>query len=93
MDTQKFIKKCIEMLVDYFNKNVDVTNRTSLKPEDVYVVWLGKTLGNNKALLSTNVSDGMYYKITYNEAKKEFYLMPTRNGRTSASKRRNNHGE
>lgn len=74
MDTQKFIKKCIEMLVDYFNKNVDVTNRTSLKPEDVYVVWLCKTLGNNKALLSTNVSDGMYYEITYNGTKKEFYF-------------------
>lgn len=74
MDTQKFIRLAISTIVDYFNKHVDATNRMTLKPEDVYVVWSCKTLGNNKALLSTNVSDGMYYELTYNGAKKEMYL-------------------
>lgn len=74
MDTQKFIELAINTVVDYFNKNVDVTNRKALKSEDVYVVWSCKTLGNNKALLSTNVSDGMYYEITYNGAKREMYF-------------------
>ena len=64
MDTQKFIKHAIGMVVDYFNHNVDTTHRAALKPEDVYVVWSCKTLGNNKALLSTNVPAGMYYEIT-----------------------------
>ena len=43
-------------------------------PEDVYVVWLCKALGNNKALLSTDVPDGMYYEVTYNGAKNEAYV-------------------
>lgn len=74
MDTQKFIKIAIQTVVDYFNERVDTTNRTALKPEDVYVVWSCKTLGNNKALLSTTVPDGMYYEITHNGAKKEMYF-------------------
>lgn len=74
MDTQKFIKYAIEAVVDYFNARVDTAHREALKPEDVYVVWSCKTLGNNKALLSTVVPDGMYYEITYNGAKKEIYF-------------------
>lgn len=74
MDTQKFIKFAIKAVVDYFNEHVDTTNRTALTPEDIYVVWSCKTLGNNKALLSTTVPDGMYYEITYNGAKKEAYF-------------------
>ena len=31
-------------------------------------------LQNNKALLSTDVPDGMYYEVTYNGDNKEFYL-------------------
>ena len=45
-----------------------------MTPEDVYVVWLCKTLQNNKALLSTTVWDGMYYEVTYNGDKNEMYL-------------------
>ena len=74
MDTQKFIRWAIKMVVDYFNGHVDVTHRAGITPEDVYVVWCCKTLGNNKALLSTNVPDGMYYEITSNGAKREAYF-------------------
>ena len=74
MDTQKFIAFAVRAVVDYFNTNADVTDRKALTPEDVYVVWSCKTLGNNKALLSTTVPDGMYYEITYNGAKNEAYF-------------------
>lgn len=74
MDTQKFIQFAINAVVDYFNNRVDTTNRKALTPEEVYVVWSCKTLGNNKALLSTTVPDGMYYEITYNGAKGEAYF-------------------
>lgn len=33
-----------------------------------------KALKNSKALLSTKVSDGMYYELTYNGEKDEIYL-------------------
>lgn len=35
-------------------------------------VWLTKVLQNNKALLSSTLFDGMYYKLTYNEDKNGF---------------------
>ena len=73
MDSKKFIELAINSVVEYFNEHVDVTNRKALAAEDVYVVWCCKTLGNNKALLSTVVPDGMYYEITYNGAKGEMY--------------------
>lgn len=41
---------------------------------DVYVVWTCKTLQNNKALLSTDRPDGLYFEATYNGDKKEMYL-------------------
>ena len=74
MDTQKFIQFAIKAVVDYFNEHVDTTDRAALTPEDVYVVWSCKTLGNNKALLSTTVPDGMYYEITHNGDKNETYV-------------------
>ena len=74
MDTQKFIQFAIKAVVDYFNEHVDTAHRAALTPEDVYVVWSCKTLGNNKALLSTTIPDGMYYEITDNGAKKEAYF-------------------
>lgn len=41
---------------------------------EVYVVWFAKTLQNWKALVSTTLSDGMYYEVTYNGDKKETYI-------------------
>ncbi len=67
-------EKAKQIVVDYFNGRVDKTDNKKITADDVYVVWFAKTLQNWKALLSTNVSDGMYYEITYNGDKKEAYL-------------------
>lgn len=42
--------------------------------DDVYIVWFCKTLQNWKCLLSSTLPDGMYYEVTYNGDKDEFYL-------------------
>ena len=67
-------EKAKRLVVDYFNERVEKTDGFKITVEDVYVVWFCKTLQNWKALLSTNVSDGMYYEITYNGDKKETYF-------------------
>lgn len=41
---------------------------------DVFTVWKCKTLQNWKWLISSTLFDGMYYEVTYNGDKKEFYL-------------------
>ena len=41
---------------------------------EVYIVWKCKVLQNWKYLISTTLPDGMYYEMTYNGDKKEWYL-------------------
>lgn len=72
MDTKNFLETCIDIVRHYTLEHCDKTDNV---PEfDVFVVWTCKTLQNNKALLSTTLFDGMYYEITYNGDKKEFYF-------------------
>ncbi|WP_368739761.1 DUF6275 family protein [Enterococcus casseliflavus] len=74
MDSKKFTAICIEAVIAYVNENFEKTDHSQISEEDVFVVWSCKTLQNNKALLSTTVSDGMYYELTYNGDKSEVYL-------------------
>lgn len=74
MGNDKFLKLCKGIVVEYFNKHVDKTDNKQIAENNVFVVWSCKTLQNNKALVSTNVSDGMYYEITHNGDKKETYV-------------------
>ena len=41
---------------------------------EVYTVWKCKTLQNWKFLISSSLHDGMYYEVTYNGDKDEWYL-------------------
>ena len=67
-------KRAKELVVNYFNERVDKTDKKKITEDDVFIVWLCKTLQNWKALVSTTVSDGMYYEITHNGDKGETYL-------------------
>lgn len=51
-----------------------IANKYNIDPNEVYIVWMCKTLQNNKALLSTPIEDGKYYEATYNGDKDELYL-------------------
>ena len=73
MDYQNFVAKSKESVAQYMNRNAK-ENEPIVTPEEVYVVWYCKTLQNAKALLSTNVADGMYYETTYNGDKNEMYF-------------------
>lgn len=72
MGSKEFIEKCKEIVKQYAEEHLD---KSDVIPNfDVFVVWQCKTLQNNKALLSTSLSDGMYYELTYNGDKKELYF-------------------
>lgn len=72
MSNQQFEYVARLLVMRYINGCVD---DVYVKIEDVYVVWICKTLQNNKALLSTTRSgDHRYYEITYNGDKEEFYF-------------------
>lgn len=74
MSNNDMMNLCKKVVVDYFNSRVDKTDNMQLTEDNVYIVWFSKTLQNFKALVSTAVSDGMYYEITYNGDKNELYL-------------------
>ena len=68
------MKRAKELVVNYFNYHVDKTDKKTITEDDVFIVWFCKTLQNWKALVSTTVSDGMYYEVTHNGDKGETYL-------------------
>lgn len=72
MGSTEFIQKAKEVVADYAMDHLDKAD-----PDvefDTYVVWNCFILGNQKALISTTLSDGMYYEVTYNASKDEIYL-------------------
>ena len=74
MNNEAMMNRAKQLVVDYFNAHVDATDGKKLTMEDVFIVWFSKTLQNWKALVSTTVSDRMYYEITHNGDKNETYL-------------------
>ena len=66
--------KALEIVRDYINDHLDVTDRTANASFEVYTVWKCKALQNWKYLLSSTLPDGMYYELTYNGDKGEWYL-------------------
>ena len=73
-DVDALQKKAKQIVVDYYNDTVEKTDNVKITQDNVYVVWFSKTLQNWKAMVSTTISDGMYYELTHNGDLKETYL-------------------
>lgn len=74
ISSKDFIQECKKQIKEYFNNRSDKTDRILIDDDDVYLVWYCKTLQNHKALLSTTISDGMYYEITFDGDKNKMYF-------------------
>lgn len=74
MDERTFVEIAKKIVSCYVNEHIDKSDDKQITEEDVYIVWMCKTLQNNKALLSTSLIDGMYYELTYNGDKSVIYL-------------------
>lgn len=61
----KIVRKYIEEHLDKSDPEVTF---------DVYTVWKAIILQNWKYLISSTLPDGMYYELTFNGDKKEWYL-------------------
>ena len=65
-------ERALEIVRQYIMEHLDKSD-----PEpvfDVYTVWKAKILANWKYLISSTLFDGMYYELTYNGSKDEWYL-------------------
>lgn len=74
MQEQDFVKMCKGAICQQVNKNLDKSDGKQITVDDVYTVWMCKTLQNSKGLFSTTLSDGMYYELTWNGDKKQLYF-------------------
>ena len=64
--------KALEIVRNYITEHLD---KSDPKAEfQVYIVWKSKVLQNWKYLISSTLFDGMYYELTYNGYKQEWYL-------------------
>lgn len=62
----------ITIVREYVLEHLDKSD--SVPEFQVFTVWKAKVLQNWKYLLSTTLFDGMYYELTYNGDKREWYL-------------------
>lgn len=64
--------KAIQIVINYIREHLDKSDKPA--EYEVFTVWKVKVLQNWKWLISSTLPDGMYYEVTYNGDKKEFYL-------------------
>ena len=62
----------IQIVINYIGEHLDKSDKPA--EYEVFTVWKVKVLQNWKWLISSTLPDGMYYEVTYNGDKKEFYL-------------------
>lgn len=62
----------LNLVKDYIVTHLD---KSDPEPEfEVFTVWKAKVLQNWKYLISSTLPDGMYYELTYNGDKREWYM-------------------
>ena len=74
MNEKDFVALVKKTVAEYANKHLDKADGKQITEDDVFIVWMCKTLQNSKALASTTLFDGMYYELTYNGNKGELYV-------------------
>ena len=74
MNEKEFVALCKQTIAKYANEHLDKSDGKQITEDDVFIVWMCKTLQNSKALASTTLFDGMYYELTYNGDKRELYF-------------------
>lgn len=74
MNEKEFVTLVKKTVAQYANAHLDKTDGKQITEDDVFIVWMCKTLQNSKALVSTTLFDGMYYELTYNGNKQELYV-------------------
>jgi hypothetical protein len=72
MQSQKFLESAIKLTGEYADNHL---SKSEPKPKyGVHVVSYEYVLGCNKAMLTTDLPDGMYYEATFNDVKQEMYF-------------------
>lgn len=75
MDSKDFLEKVKCIVADDYNNRFNLHLSPLARNKDsVFIVWSCKILQNNKALAGVYGDNSMYYEVTYNGDKDEFYI-------------------
>lgn len=72
--SEEFLNVAKFQVLQMAKEGLDPTDNVKISMDDVYVVSHSYILGNQKAMISTTLSDGKYYEVTYNFEKNEMYV-------------------
>ena len=73
MSRQKSMDETALYIVrEYIEEHLDKSDKKPVY--ECYIVWKCKALQNWKYLISSSLFDGMYYELTFNGDKHEYYL-------------------
>lgn len=86
MNNEAMMNRAKQLVVNYFNAHVDVTDGKKLTMEDVFIVWFSKTLQNWKALVTPPYPMGCITSSPTMATRTRPIWMPTRSGTTSVSR-------
>ena len=64
--------EALRIVQKYIYEHLDKSD--NIPKFEVYTVWKCKALQNWKFLISSTLYDGMYYEVTFNGDKDEWYL-------------------
>lgn len=65
-------EKALNIVREYITEHLDKSD--DVPKFEVFTVWKAKILQNWKYLVSSSLYDGMYYEVTFNGDKNEWYL-------------------
>ena len=65
-------EKALSIVERYAEEHLDKSDE--IPSFEAYIVWKCKALQNWKYMISTTLLDGMYYELTFNGDKNEWYL-------------------
>ena len=68
MGNQEFESRATAIVRNWYDNHVTTI------PTEIYVVWMVKVLRNNKAMISSNLSDGRYFEVTWDGEREYCYL-------------------
>ncbi len=69
-----FIMTARLAVLDIARQQLDPTDNVEITLDNVYEVTHSYILGNQKAMISTSLSDGKYYEVTYDATKQIMYI-------------------
>ena len=74
ISSEEFMKLAKEKVYEMALASLCPTDDVKFTIDNVYIVTHAFILKNQKAMVSTTLTDGKYYEVTYNEATSELYV-------------------